>query len=99
MHSVIPNKSADGIRTMLPSTASNITCHTDIKRTIALAGKDVDTRTPHIHAAIDRPLFMPGQALGPRFRGDDGGYYYIAMSIYQATRRATRAFLSSLPRE
>jgi hypothetical protein len=40
-----------------------------------------------------------GQALGPRFRGDDGGYYYIAMSIYQTTRGATRAFLSSLSRE
>jgi SAM-dependent methyltransferase len=45
MHPVIANKSADGIRTMLPSTASNITCHTDIKRTIALAGEYVHART------------------------------------------------------
>ena len=38
MHSVTSNKSADDIRTMLPSTAGKISCHTDIKRTIALAG-------------------------------------------------------------
>src|ERR1700726_1184850 len=67
MHSVIPNKSADGIRTMLPSTASNITCHTDIKRTIALAGEDVDARTLLTHSAA--PWSSQGQALGPRFRG------------------------------
>ena len=50
MHSVISNKSADSIRTMLPSTARNITCDTGIKRTITLAGEDVDARTPVIHA-------------------------------------------------
>src|ERR1700730_9466859 len=85
MHSIIPNKSTNSIRTMLPSTTRNITCHTDIKRTIALAGEDVDARTPLIHAAIDGPLFMPGAALGPRFRGDDGDYYCIAMSVHRAT--------------
>src|SRR5271166_4360271 len=61
MHSVIANKSTDSIRTMLPSTACNITCDTDIKGAITLAGEDVDARTLLTHSA----------ALGPRFRGDD----------------------------
>src|SRR6202043_4251606 len=61
MHSVIANKSTDSIRTMLPSTAPNITCDTDIKGAITLAGEEVDTRTLLTHSA----------ALGPRFRGDD----------------------------
>ena len=55
MHSVIPNKSADGIQTMLPSTTSNITCDADIKRAIALAGKDVDARALLAHAVIGPP--------------------------------------------
>src|SRR6516164_2329893 len=58
MHSVIANKSTDNIRTMLPSTARNITCNTDIKGAITLAGEDVDARTLLAHSA----------ALGPRFR-------------------------------
>ena len=45
MHSVIANKSTDSIRTMLPSTARNITCDTDIKGAITFAGEDVDART------------------------------------------------------
>ena len=45
---------------MLPSTARNITCDTDIKGAITLAGEDIDARTLLTHAAIDRPLFMPG---------------------------------------
>src|SRR6516165_6010271 len=60
MHSVIANKSTDSIRTMLPSTARNITCDTDIKGAITLAGEDIAARTLLTQAAIDRPLFMPG---------------------------------------
>ena len=48
---------------MLPSTARNITCDTDIKGAISLAGEDIDARTLLTHAAIDRPLFMPGAGL------------------------------------
>src|SRR5260370_2704278 len=69
MHSVIANKSTDSIRTMLPSTARNITCDTDIKGAITVVGEDVDARTPLIHAAA--PWSSQGQALGPRFCGDD----------------------------
>ena len=55
---------------MLPSTAHNITCDTDIKGAITLAGEDVDARTLLAHAAIDRPLFMPGAGSGsPLSRG------------------------------
>ena len=57
---------------MLPSTTRNITCHTDIKRTIALAGEDVDARTLLARAPSAAPCSCQGQALGPRFRGDDG---------------------------
>src|SRR5438874_10429101 len=70
MHSVIPNKTADSIRTMSPSTASNIARDTDIKRTIALAGEDIDARTLLTHAPIGQPLFMPGAGSGsPLSRG------------------------------
>src|SRR5438132_4663657 len=69
MRSVIANKSTDSIRTMLPSTARNITRHTDIKGAITLAGEDVDARTLLTHSAA--PWSSQGQALGPRFRGDD----------------------------
>jgi hypothetical protein len=69
MHSVIANKSTDSIRTMLPSTARNITCDTDIKGAITLAGKEVDSRTLLSHSAA--PCSCQGQALGPRVRGDD----------------------------
>src|SRR5580704_13226027 len=72
MHSVIANKSTDSVRTMLPSTARNITCDTDIKGAITLAGEDVDARTLLSHAAIDRPLFMPEPAPGPN-RGAGSG--------------------------
>src|SRR6476646_7056130 len=69
MHSIIANKCTDSIRTMLPSTARNITCDTDIKGAITLAGEDVDARTLLTHSAA--PWSSQGQALGPRFRGDD----------------------------
>jgi len=65
---------------MFPSTTRNI-----------VRNADVDTRTPHIHTAIDRPL-------GPRFRGDDGDYYWIPTSMYKAAGGATRLFLWSLLR-
>ena len=68
-HSVIANKSTDSIRTMLPSTARNITCDTDIKGAITLAGEEVDTRTLLTRSAA--PCSCQGQALGPRVRGDD----------------------------
>src|SRR6516225_152882 len=48
---------------MLPSAARNITCDMDIKGAITLAGEDIDARTLLTHAAIDRPLFMPGSRL------------------------------------
>src|SRR6516165_4805069 len=55
---------------MLPSTARNIPCDTDIKGAITLAGEDVDARTLLTHTAIDRPLFMPGAGSGsPLSRG------------------------------
>jgi len=55
---------------MLPSTARNITCDTDIKGAITLAGEDIDARALLTHAAIDRPLFMPGAGSGsPLSRG------------------------------
>src|SRR5580692_10410124 len=57
---------------MLPSTARNITCDTDIKGAITLAGEDVDARTLLSHAAIDRSLFMPEPAPGPN-RGAGSG--------------------------
>src|SRR6516162_589327 len=66
MYSVISNKSADSIRTVFPSAARNIACDADVKRTIALAGEDVNARTFVIYARSG--------ALGPRFREDDGGY-------------------------
>src|SRR6266478_411396 len=69
MHSVNVNKSTDSIRTMLPSTARNITCDTDIKGAITFACEDVDARTLLTHSAA--PWSSQGQALGPRFRGDD----------------------------
>src|SRR5260370_1862143 len=69
MNSVIANKSTDSIRTMLPSTARNITCDTDIKGAITLAGEDVDARTLLTHSAA--PWSNQGQALGPRVLGDD----------------------------
>src|SRR5580704_9064711 len=86
MHSVIPNKSADGIRTMLPSTASNITCDTDIKGAITLAGEDVVARALLTHSAA--PCSCQGQALGPRVRGDLGPRF-----------RGDYESLSSLPSE
>ena len=55
MHPLIPYKSANSIRTMLPSTTSNITCDADIKRAVALAGKDVDARALLAHAVIGPP--------------------------------------------
>src|SRR5262245_50747045 len=54
MYSVVPNKSFGSIRAMLPSTASNIARDTDIKRTIASAGEDVDAGTLLTHAPIGR---------------------------------------------
>src|SRR5437870_4822202 len=63
VHSVIANESADSIRTMLPSTARNITCDSDIKGAIPLAGENVDARTLLTHAAIGRPLVKPGARL------------------------------------
>ena len=39
---------------MLPSTACNITCDTGIKRTITLAGEDIDARTLLAHVPIGR---------------------------------------------
>ena len=60
MHSVITNKSTDSIRTMLPSTARNITCDTDIKGAITFAGEDVDARTLLTHSAA--PWASQGQA-------------------------------------
>jgi hypothetical protein len=61
MHSVIANKSTDSIRTMLPSTARNITCDTDIKGAITLAGEDVDARTLLAHSAALAPPPRAGQ--------------------------------------
>src|SRR5947209_8325966 len=92
MHSIIANKSTDSIRTMLPSTARNITCDTDIKGAITLAGEDVDARTLLTHSA----------ALGPRFRGDDEKLSSLpsedtdGYDIRQFTQPGTRA-LSGLP--
>ena len=55
---------------MLPSTARNITCDTDIKAAITLAGEDIDARALLTHAAIDHPLFMAGAGSGsPLSRG------------------------------
>src|SRR6266436_5812166 len=96
MHSAIANKSTDSIRTMLPSTARNITCDTDIKGAITLAGEDVDARTLLTHAAIDRPLFMPGAgSRSPLSRGrrkfsslpsEDIGARWVRHTLIYATR-------------
>src|SRR6266481_5345730 len=69
MHSVNVKKSKDSIRTKLPSTGRAITSDTDKKGAITLPGEDVDARTLLTHAAA--PWSSQGQALGPRFRGDD----------------------------
>src|SRR5215469_15195103 len=92
MHFVISNKSADSIRTVLPSAARNIACDTDVKRTIALAGEDVDARTLVIHAR--------SAALGPRFRGGRRRLFLLIVAsarmripkrdIRQFTQRGTR---------
>src|ERR1700730_522329 len=95
MHSVIANKCTDSIRTMLPSTARNITCDTDIKGAITLAGEDVDARTLLTHSA----------ALGPRFRGDDEIFRPFraripkrdGYDIRQFTQRGTRAIAEEHP--
>ena len=77
MNSAIANKSTDSIRTVLPSTARNITCDTDIKDAITLAGEDVDARTLLTHAAIDRPLFMPGAGPGSPLARDDENLSFL----------------------
>jgi hypothetical protein len=64
LHAVVLHKSACGIRSVLPSAASNIGSDADVQRAVALAREDVDARVLSRHTPIADP--------GPRFRGDDG---------------------------
>ena len=61
---VIPHKASNRIGPVLPNTASKIAGYAGIKRTIASARKDVNTR-----AFLRRHANQ--WALGPRVRGDD----------------------------
>jgi hypothetical protein len=70
VHAVVPNRSGDGIRSVLPNTARRIARDPDIERAAASAHEDAVARTLPIRA----PTVGLGSMLSGSFRGDDGCY-------------------------